>query len=280
MVTVANIGAARGAQVNYQLGNSLTEDSSFAGCQRLAADARRYLSPCHFIRGGATLDYILNNPNDPTYTQGGLWPAALPARPRNVFTFQSYPPGTGASTLGLDQAAIEAFVASILSGPSQGQRYFLYAAWPRQTATGGDYQAFWTQPVINAANTTTLLAAQYFDHLYSNLSAVTPLFLMPIGECLYELDILARDGQLPGIATINDFYRDDNHMGQCGRFVAGLVSTLCTFRVPVAASAATVAFYAGLGGGATLTDALAEDITASVVSTLQNEPRSGFPDTY
>jgi hypothetical protein len=206
----------------YAIGNSLTEDfrpELFASA--FPAQRNENIVDGWHIRSSQNLNYIVSNPTDVTGSQPAPFNIALPGY---VWTHVSAEPYPGLSnnptTLGSDIAAFQTFISLTQSGPSTGTRFFIYAAWPSQTSTGGSYGPYWRQPVTDNLSQPTILAGQYMTNLYGRLTAAygtsVRIYVIPIGDVLATLDDLINAGQVPGIKSLNDIYRDVNHMGEVG----------------------------------------------------------------
>lgn len=214
--------------------------------------------------------YIRANPTDVSLQQYGTWPVGLPQIPWEFISFQPY---TG-STQGAEVAAILAmFSAATLNNPVA----LIYEGWPSTVDFGANYQTWWAQPVVDAPATASILKRQFFEHVCSSVRATLGdrrAFIIPSGEVFNEIDIQARAGKIPGVATVADLYRDAIHMGDVGRFVAAstILATFHQHRTTVAANLAS--FAIGLGT-VPLTLPLAQQMEAIVWSVVSTYAFSG-----
>ncbi len=259
----------------YTIGNSLTNDMVPEGVGALASDSGTPLAVGFHIRAASSLTYIVANPADPTFTLGGPWNTALRDTAWDHVTLQPYR-GAG-STLGSEKAAIHTLIDLARAGPSSQTRFYVYAAWPGQDDTAGNYAEYWRQPVSSAATQPTTLAKAYFDELHRQLQqdyrGVADVRVIPVGDVFLRLDQEFRAGKYPGITSINDLYRDPVHMGDVGRFAAA-ATVYCTIygRAPVIGSA--IGIYQGGLGAIPLTTDLAGWVANIACDVVANDPRT------
>jgi hypothetical protein len=270
-------GAPCFAQVTYYaIGNSLTNDMYPSQVPALASQKGRQLTVGYHVRGGLSLDYIVANPQDPTITQGGSFDQALVSGTWNSVSIQPYF-GTN-STLASDLSAIQQFVTLTRSGPSRDAVIYLYAAWPSQYETQGDYSGFWRKPVVDSPATKTVATRAYFDALLARLVAAhggsVTFRVIPVGDVLARLDVEARAGRLPGVRSLADLYRDDVHMGEVGRFVAATTVFATLFRESPAGISVPASYQFG-DGAARLSPALTSTLESLVWEVVSTDPRTG-----
>lgn len=261
----------------YQVGNSLTNDS--VPDAYLAADMAATLATGYHIRSGSGLVFIVANPNDVTLELGGVWDVALPAVVRNFFPFEPYPQFT--NTTLQEQMAFMTLVASVESGPSVDPRYFVYCAWPGITECGGDYTAYFNEPVPNTDGTLVVLKKQFFYNFYDRILAQrSNTFIVPIGMVMEAFDREAKAGRVPdGVTSVFDLYRDDLHLGDAGHFLAACTKMSTLLRRAPQSTAVTRNRYRLNHLGAKLTDQMADYIERLVWRALSTEPRSGVPQS-
>ncbi len=207
----------------YRIGNSLTWDSQPNGIEALAGQRQYLHDEGYHIRCGQTLENIWAVPNDtcvapvPEY---GTFTGALSTKTWNAVTMQPFPGGT--STLLDDEETILNMIDLARQHAGNAKtRYYIYAAWPQRT----NYAASWDRAVADDDAAPTVMAREYFEHLVTRVRDATgaAVYVIPVGEVLYELDGRLRAGQVPGLTGIADLYRDDTHLAlDTGRFVAGL----------------------------------------------------------
>jgi hypothetical protein len=233
----------------YVIGNSLTNDMVPDGLQVLADASGTPANVGFHIRSSNSLTYIVANPADITYARGGAWPEALALGRWDAITMQPYL-GAG-STLESEAGAILALVEQARRGNNAAAKFYVYAAWPSVTDTGGRYESYWRQAVADNPTQPTVLAAAYFDALLArlrrDLPAGTAVEIIPVGEVLAEIDRKLRAGAWSGIDDVTALYRDADHMGDVGRYAAAVtVYAKVWGRKPVAGEALAV-YQQGLG---------------------------------
>lgn len=216
------------AESIYSVGNSLTNDIVPDGLVALAADSGTALEAGFHIRAGRSLTFIVASPADVTYSRGGNWDVALASRAWDAVTMQPY--GGLESTLGSEAQAI----LQLIRTSKPGTRFYVYAAWPSLLETGGDYRAYWLQPVSAQSVQPTVLAAGYFNHLLRHvreqLPRSTTLELIPVGAVFAQLDQEFRAGSWAGLGDATALYRDADHMGDVGRFAAAATVYATVFK--------------------------------------------------
>ncbi len=207
----------------YRIGNSLTWDSQPEGIEALAGQAGFQHDEGFHINCGNTLENIVANPAQvcvPPVGEYGTWDAALPGRTWDAITCQ--PHYGAASTLADDEVSILTLIDSVRTNPLNAEtKIYVYGAWPQRP----NFRVTWEGAVIDDDATPTVLAREYFSHLVTRLRAATSarVYLIPVGEVLFELDTRLRSGEVPGLANLDELYRDDIHLSNdLGRFVAGL----------------------------------------------------------
>lgn len=226
------------------------------------------------IRSASSLTFIQANPSDVTLTQEGQWDSALAGADRQHFAMQPY--AANSATLLSETQAMEAFATEVASGPSTDPIFYIYQGWPSLTQIAGAYQAYWSGSVVNDDLTLMIGKRQAFDYLYTRLNAALadPVRMIPTGEILYQIDIAARAGQLPGISTVGDIYRDDAHMGDVGHFAAAAAIFSVIYGEKMD-SDATYSLHATGDGSVTLTQALADAVNDIVWLTVTADARTG-----
>jgi hypothetical protein len=230
------------------------------------------ISTDYYINGNYSLRLIVDDPDSPQ-NSAGLWPAALPAIARNFFAFQPWP--TTSNTMATENAAFMTLANAALSSPSVNPRFFHYQTWPSQVRFGDNYSAYWALPVVNADSTFVVQKKQFHDFFYARILAQLPnTLLIPAGDVLAEIDRLARLGQVPGISTVFEMYRDVQHLSDAGRFAASSTRLAVMLnRYPTSLN--TRALYAQGLDGAPLTDVLADVIEQVVWAVVSGDTRTG-----
>lgn len=268
--------AAHAQASAYVIGNSLTNDMVPDGVQALASGAGPPASVGFHIRSGSSLTYIVAHPADVTYSRGGDWPDALAASRWDAVTMQPYL-GAG-STLASEGTAILTLVDQARRGVNATTKFYVYAAWPSVTDTGGQYEAYWRQRVSSDAAQPTVLAAAYFDALLARLRRDAPagvvIDLIPVGEVLAQIDRRLRAGEQPGIRDVTDLYRDADHMGDVGRYAAAVTVYMKVWGRRPASDAVLAIYQQGLGS-VRLTPELARWVEDVAWNTVNRKTTTG-----
>lgn len=204
----------------YQIGNSHTWDSAPSdGLPELFASAGVNLQNGWHIRCGKSLAYIADHPEEVCvdFNEFGNWVTALGDNRWDAVTLQSHNGSPGRDEID----AIQTILAAIPSYRST--RVLLYINWPRISAH--EFRDGWNttysstdQPVIQSYQYFVWLHKAMLDADLSNHS----IEYIPIGAVLAELDRRFRAGEYPPFTKVDEFYRDDVHLNNAGRYVAGL----------------------------------------------------------
>lgn len=193
---------------SYHIGNSLTWDA----LEGVRAVTGTDLEAGYHIRCGGSLPYIWGHPTDtclPSVPSYGTFNDALPNHNWDAVTIQPY----FDSTLAIDTVTINQFIGLTRSRPENSQTvFYVYETWPQ--TIWGQYGDVWNTPAVDEDDTLTWQRRGYFEHLYNRIDNSTDAIVrsIPVGEVLYQLSL-----QL----DINDFYRDEIHLSELGRYVAG-----------------------------------------------------------
>lgn len=195
------------ALTSYHIGNSLTWDAINAGgLVDVFAKGGINLEESHHIKCGSTLVSILNNPDITCVTpNSGPWNTALV---NNAYDFLILQPHEGGISTETEIAAMQSFASMVDSN------IVIYEAYPE---------------FDNAANISEyyLLPDQTrFRHTKAEFNAIRDSFpkaiIVRAMEVIIEIDARARKGEIPGIATAQDLYRDSRHMNNMGKYALAL----------------------------------------------------------
>ncbi|MDF1699780.1 MAG: hypothetical protein P1V36_01280 [Planctomycetota bacterium] len=262
----------------YRIGNSLTWDSQPEGIEALAGQAGFMHDEGFHINCGNILANIVAAPAQvciPPVAEYGTWDVALPGTRWDAVTMQPF--YGGSSTLGSDEEAILTLIdATRVNADNADTRFYVYAAWPQRPT----FAATWTAPVADDDDTPTVLAREYFTHLMTRVRAKTDatVYLIPVGEVLYDLDRRLQAGDVPGLTSIAQLYRDDIHLSyDLGRFVAGLTTYATLFATDPTGIAKPERWYGA--SAAPFTTAFHAAVNAAVWSVVSAHPHSGVTAT-
>jgi len=257
------------AHLTYRIGNSLTWDSQPRSIQLIAAQRKIEHVQGYHINCGKSLKRIWNNQKEvcvQVVNPFGTLDVALPNHDWNAVTFQPHPGAD--STLATDTDCILKLIKLTQSkGRNRKTVFYIYAAWPGKKH--GPYHEIWTKPTPDKDETRTIQTRDYFDHLFKRVRAKaapeTSIAMIPAGHVVYELDKLAREGELPGCASAHDLFRDVVHLNHVGRYAAGVTTFATIFKQDPKGLTCPPKAY---GGGKDLNDKLYEAIHASVWKVL------------
>lgn len=204
----------------YQIGNSHTFDSlPKNGLPELVESAGFPFVNGWHIRCAKPLSYIVENPDSICVDSNkfGTWLPALTEHQWDAVTLQTHNGATGLAELN----AIKAIAATQASDRST--RLFIYVNWPR--ISGRSFHDAWNADYADGSQMVTQ-CDRYFtwlmQELHANKSKEISIKLIPIGYVLAELDQRFRDGEYPPFERVDDLYRDEVHLNNVGKYIAGL----------------------------------------------------------
>ncbi|MCD6175659.1 MAG: hypothetical protein J7K65_07845 [Planctomycetes bacterium] len=214
---------------SYHIGNSLTWDMQPLGLAELARQRNYEHETGYHIECGKPLKHIWNNPKSTCVApvkKFGYFDDALPNHSWDLVSIQPY---SGDSTLLDDEEVILKMIKLAQGNPkNKNTRFYIYAAWPKR----GNYQTKWTTDVSENDRAATVLAREYFKHLIERVRSRTTaqVFMIPVGEVLYELDKKLKAGEVPGYTSVDQMYRDTNHLSlDIGRFTAATTTFVTVY---------------------------------------------------
>jgi hypothetical protein len=226
LLATMSISNAIHAETAYFVGNSLTQTMKPEGLSMMASANNIPMSNGMHSAWGKDLDYIWNNPAD--YFHGGEdyggYANALGNYSWDFVSLQPYARPLYEGTLGLDTERIINFIDLTRAGSASNTKFFIFTSYP--SVSSGNYQLAWDQSISSSPDQITVHARQYYEYLHQNLidhyGDEVQIATIPIGEVLYELDILFQAGQFPGFSGVfEDLYRDNAHLNdEFGSWIA------------------------------------------------------------
>lgn len=225
LVSLAVLGLlplSASAEAIYYIGNSLTWDAGLSSrVEPYAGERGHEVTTGHHIRCNQSLDYIWNNPTDvcvsspaPYGTHGN----ALPNFEWDVVTLQPFQ-----DVLDGEAGAINR-IGQFIEATEGSPQYYVYSAWMNgANSPSFDYSTRWDRD----ASVGGTFTRDWFEQLMTGLDG-TDVLMIPIGDVLYEVDQRAKAGNLPGLNSARDLYRDDTHLNVTGQNIAAwtVVSTV------------------------------------------------------
>jgi hypothetical protein len=232
----------------YHIGNSVTDTINYSAFGQLAAsNGDTYVMGRHMIPG-APLAWIHDNPTSgfqesPT----GHYPNALPNHTWEALTLQPFDrhlgtptapmdPGMGSSN---DLPTIRSFLTLLRQNQANAAtKVYIYQRWPRRPQVNGvpqtlDMPTQWNRTYTggwDGSNETR----DYFNQVLAgtktvatNLAAAdgraaNPVYIVPVGDVMLELDARMKAGQIPGYTNITQLYADGVHLDNVGGYMVGL----------------------------------------------------------
>ncbi|MEM6655178.1 MAG: DUF4886 domain-containing protein [Planctomycetota bacterium] len=186
----------------------------------MASDLGIDIDVGYHVRCGSSATQIVDDPAttcvDPT--DFGDFQTALPGYGWDAITIQSH--AAGGATLESETNAIAqlATLAKQNSGSADTSLY-LYQAW---FFNNNSQESNWLSPVESSFQQPTVHRRAYFSRLRDELSGLGHDFsVVPTGDVLYRVLEEIRSGNLPGLTSREDLFRDSIHMSYgVGRFLA------------------------------------------------------------
>lgn len=272
------LGSSRAWAVttSYHIGNSLTFDSQPEAMEAFAASRGLDHQVGYHIRTGSSLRNILDNPTDLSIAPNefGGFSQALPNNAWDVVTIQPHPSNSPYTTLGEDIDSVLSFINLTRSNPANADtNFYIYQTWPQQGTSS--YQTQWTAPSPDSLDSQMLRRREYYNNLIERVRDETDanVYMIPVGEVLFELDIRMRAGEIPGFTSVTRLYRDALHLSYgAGRFVAGATTFATILGQYPTGLDIPADFY---GGPTSLTEIQKEVILETIRDVLDKHPYSG-----
>lgn len=211
----------------YHVGNSITDAINYNSFGQLAQSrGHKYVFGRHMIPG-APLSWIWEH-RDQGFREEpfGYYPNALPNYQWDVLTLQPY----DRHIEGNDGDVVMAKNYIDLALPKSPDLYiYVYSRWPRREQDGSlDFDKKWLRKYTGGYDGTEE-TKDYFEKLTLELRKANPkirdrIFMVPVGDVLYELNQQMKAGKVPGYTSITQVYADGIHFNDVGSYIVG-----CTF---------------------------------------------------
>lgn len=191
----------------YFVGNSLSWDAINGSAMRdLFGKGGVDLIANYHIRCGSSLSSTYDNPDDPcVVSSDGAWNTALLSKTYDYLVVQPHEGGT-------TEQEIQAIETFRVLNPNAS--LVIYEAYP-DFLSAADLSGFYNKPDQSKFTQTRAEFSQikgaYPDALY-----------VPVIEVLLAFDQMARDGEISGMNSVQDLYRDGRHMNNIGKYLLGL----------------------------------------------------------
>lgn len=219
---------AEAAFVNiYSIGNSLTVDLAAGPLEALTASDPNPFQVGYHVKCGENLQSIIADPSVfclPTL-RFGQYPTALSTTQFDAITIQ--PSGgsmTTPTTVRQELIAARQIINDLRANPNNSNtRVLIYATWS-ENSTGSTFANTWKSTGANL-DSPFVQTEEIYDLFMNELRITTPeAEIIPVGHVYYDLISKIDQGMLPGIASINDFYRDVIHASSAGRYTAAVTA--------------------------------------------------------
>lgn len=208
----------------YHIGNSVTDTINYNALRQLVESrGHQYVFGRHMIPG-APLAWIWEHPADGFREEPfGYYPNALPNYQWDVLTLQPFDRQLDSNDG--DLAMAKNYINLALP-KSPNLRIYVYSRWPRRNENGSlDFDEKWLRKYTSEGNGTEE-SRDYFEKLTSELRKAYPkiqdrIFMVPVGDVLYELNQRIKAGQVPGYTSITQVYSDGIHFNDVGSYIVG-----------------------------------------------------------
>ena len=208
----------------YHIGNSVTDTINYNALRQLVESrGHQYVFGRHMIPG-APLAWIWEHPADGFREEPfGYYPNALPNYQWDVLTLQPFDRQLYSNDG--DLAMAKNYINLALS-KSPNLRIYVYSRWPRRNENGSlDFDEKWLRKYTSEGNGAEE-SRDYFEKLTSELRKAYPkiqdrIFMVPVGDVLYELNQRIKAGQVPGYTSITQVYSDGIHFNDVGSYIVG-----------------------------------------------------------
>ena len=217
------------AATGYHVGNSLTWDS-LAGAtnthewvQRISQASDDPITGIgQHIRANSTLTTIINKPSETaigidtaTY---GKFSTGLSGHAWSYVTLQTF--NDGVQTLKQEETSMMTLINLTLQNSANSDtRFYIYSGWPGPTGWNNYIKPYtYTDASLSAAT------RDYQTDLFNRIDALTnaDVRYIPVAEVVSALRTKIIAGEIPGLTSINDLYRDTIHFNTPGKWIASL----------------------------------------------------------
>lgn len=206
----------------YHIGNSLTDTLNYPLFQQLVGQRRRqYIYGRHMIPG-APLAWIWGHPTDGFKEDPyGYYPTALPNYTWDVLTLQ--PSDRHIEGADGDLAMAKNYI-NLTQRQSPHLRVYIYARWMHKNKDGSlEFDRRWLQPYDTTVPGSEQ-GREFFERLVRDLRQAYPqaqdrIFLIPVGDVMYELNQQMKAGLVPGYTAIAQLYKDGIHLNDVGAYL-------------------------------------------------------------
>lgn len=201
----------------YHIGNSLTNDTQPWWLEQWKPG---HDSGWH-IRSNESLEFIWNHPSDVTIPPSpSTYDSALAGNVWDAVVLQPY--GRPGGTLGSEVGAALNFINLTLSNAANANtKFYILAALSEST----NYNTVWNQTVSDNNSTPVVRSRAFYELMREHLMASTnaEIYIVPEGEVFYELNKRIAAGEVPGVTSLEQFYKaqDTIHLNVAiGRYIA------------------------------------------------------------
>lgn len=204
------------------VGNSLSADlRSQGGVELLSSNEPRPILHDYHIKCGSSLTSIVANPSSTCLPPlcWGLYQDAFRSTKLDYVTFQ---PFQGA-TIRDEIQSIKTLAQQLRSNPiNSNSKILIYATAPYQSE--GAFLQSWNR-VGFQLDSKFQSSKQTFDLILSEVRATVPnVELLPAAHIMAAIaeQLLVTPDSVPGLSSPTEFYRDDIHASNSGRFIEGI----------------------------------------------------------
>lgn len=225
----------------YHVGNSITDTINYDAIIRLAHSRGKTYTLGRHTMPGTPLFGMLDNPTKGAAREPfGRVQKALAEYEWDALTLQPFDrlldrQKDDASKHESDLPTAIRYI-ELARKKSPNVQVYIYSRWPRRDTVDGkmntkewkpyDYQAKWLRPYNDRWDGTNETKA-YFELLTQKLNErlpdlPKPVKIIPVGDVLFELDVQAKAGNVPGIKSVEELFRDTIHFNTTGAYVAAV----------------------------------------------------------
>jgi hypothetical protein len=234
----------------FFIGNSVTDQINYDGLTELAKSRGitqiwgRHMIP------GAPLSWLWDHQDGFTTAPYGASQAALTNFTWDIVSFQPFDRRfTGDQS---DKDVILRYL-NLAKDRDADTQFYIYERWPRMESLDGKgmsynknnfganqaiqpvslaqvlpYETAWNKTLTDGWDLTNE-SRDYFEKLTLTVRQATPqlkksFLIVPVGEVMYQLNLLMKAGKVPGYSSIYQFYADVVHLRPIGQYVVG-----CTY---------------------------------------------------
>lgn len=248
MIAVVGASRASAAISSFFVGNSITNDANPFRMAQLSASIGQPMFYGRHVRPGWGVDPLYAFPDDPqvqTEPGVGKYTQALQSRRWDTLTVQVFKETVSQAVRGTTRFANYVHAAPV----NADTRILVFQAYPVRPTADETFADKWNAPSDGSSG--SWATAAYWDLLMPQLNPIpnrVRFEIVPVGEAFYELSRRLETGGVPQITSMEELYRDEQHLNGIGRYLSAVTHLTVMNRRNLVDELATTSIY-NLNGG-------------------------------